>query len=203
MTTATQQNNWNAFYTHPGALHRKFALRVVRNWAESLVPGSTVIDIGCGVGRNAAWLLDQGHEVYACDPSGAALEAYRSGPHVSCPTYHAPDQATAEALPHIGGCMDAAMCIGVLHYVPIVDIVTCLKEMLRVLKPQGRYLFNVRSRQDCRAFGDIPEHERGIALTFLSEPELHNILADVGMNNCNVRLESFNGNRDWVVEGVK
>lgn len=38
-----------------------------------LVPGARVLDLGCGPGRNAVWLAQQGYEVDAVDLSSAAL----------------------------------------------------------------------------------------------------------------------------------
>lgn len=38
-----------------------------------------VLDVGCGEGRDAIWLCEQGHAVTAVDPSSAMLAAARSG----------------------------------------------------------------------------------------------------------------------------
>jgi len=37
-------------------------------------PGATVLDVGCGTGRDIAWLLDRGFETYGIDASRARLD---------------------------------------------------------------------------------------------------------------------------------
>ncbi|MBK8016971.1 MAG: class I SAM-dependent methyltransferase [Betaproteobacteria bacterium] len=45
--------------------------------AHRLAPGSTVLDVACGEGRNAVWLAEQGHAVHAFDVSPLALAKAR------------------------------------------------------------------------------------------------------------------------------
>jgi SAM-dependent methyltransferase len=39
-----------------------------------LKPGTTVLDVGCGAGENAAWLAEHGFEVHGIDVSPSAIE---------------------------------------------------------------------------------------------------------------------------------
>lgn len=41
-------------------------------------PGMTVLDAGCGGGRNLVFLLREGHEVFALDPNPEAVRAVRA-----------------------------------------------------------------------------------------------------------------------------
>lgn len=42
-----------------------------------IAPGSSVLDVGCGGGRNLPWFLRNGHDVTALDPSAEALAVLR------------------------------------------------------------------------------------------------------------------------------
>src|SRR3954462_466209 len=59
---------------NPAALH---------SWLKGLLPGApgTVLDIGSGSGRNAAWFSEQGYDVIAVEPSnGMRSEGQRLRP---------------------------------------------------------------------------------------------------------------------------
>ena len=43
-----------------------------------ITPGMTVFDAGCGRGRNLVFLLQEGYEVFAVDPSPSAIEEVRA-----------------------------------------------------------------------------------------------------------------------------
>lgn len=47
----------------------------VRRWAQTLKPGSRVLDVACGHGRHMAWLQQQGHAVTGIDRDADALRA--------------------------------------------------------------------------------------------------------------------------------
>ncbi len=46
----------------------------VRRFAGLIEPGGRVLDVACGAGRHARWLLDRGHPVTAVDRDGAGVE---------------------------------------------------------------------------------------------------------------------------------
>lgn len=47
----------------------------LHGWLSGLIPRlpGTVLDVGAGSGRDAAWFASQGHDVVAVEPSGDAL----------------------------------------------------------------------------------------------------------------------------------
>ena len=52
--------------------------REVRDWARTLLPGATVIDLGCGSGLPITKaLISEGLTVYAIDASASLVEAFR------------------------------------------------------------------------------------------------------------------------------
>lgn len=68
------------------ALYEQVAADAVHGWLASLLPKehATVLDVGAGTGRDAAWLAAQGHEVVAVEPSaGMRAEASRIHPEAS------------------------------------------------------------------------------------------------------------------------
>ncbi|WP_168929390.1 class I SAM-dependent methyltransferase [Nocardioides sp. GY 10113] len=67
------RNEWDAWYA-PGAkdspLLKPHQLARIVHDAE---PGATVVDVGCGRGRDAVWLAERGHRVVALDYSAPAM----------------------------------------------------------------------------------------------------------------------------------
>ena len=57
-----------------GAEPEEMLVRFIRHMRADL----PVLDVGCGQGRNALWLAEQGFQVVALDPSPVAIEAVRA-----------------------------------------------------------------------------------------------------------------------------
>ena len=51
---------------------------LVTNFADAIPAGGTVVDLGCGPGRNALFLAEQGFTVAAVDRSGEAIAALKA-----------------------------------------------------------------------------------------------------------------------------
>jgi SAM-dependent methyltransferase len=105
------------------------------------VRGRRVLEVGCGSAPCARWLADQGATVAAFDLSGGMLAhavaaAERSG--VSVPLV----QADAEHLPFASGAFDlACSSFGAVPFV--ADSARLMREVARVLRPGGRWVFSV------------------------------------------------------------
>lgn len=94
-------------------------------------PGTSVLDVGCGMGGPAAWLrANRGCATAGVDVMEANVHAARTlfGDRAAV-------VATAEALPFPGDSFDACWAIGVLEM--IEDKTTALREIARVVKPRG------------------------------------------------------------------
>jgi SAM-dependent methyltransferase len=115
-----EANPYTALYEAPGL--------------RALIPavaGRLVLDAGCGAGRTAAWLVEQGAEVVGVDASPEMLRLARE--HVPSASFSIAD--LAEPLPFADGSFDVAVASLVMHY--LRDWVPTLRELRRVLRPDG------------------------------------------------------------------
>jgi len=124
-------------------------------WARHLSgPGPLrVLDIGCGTGAVLEQLqarswgagIDVAAEALACCRRRKALRIA---------------QASAQALPFGGGCFDAAVLLDVLYHREVPDPLAPLREVRRVLKPEGVLLLNVPAYQWLYSSHDAAIHTR-------------------------------------------
>lgn len=103
-----------------------------------LGPGSRVLEVGCGTGRDTVHLLDRAALVYASDLSREMVDVGRvrlqdAGADMSRVRLFLSD---ATALPFPDGFFDAAYHFGGLNLFP--DISRGLAELARVVRPGGR-----------------------------------------------------------------
>jgi ubiquinone/menaquinone biosynthesis C-methylase UbiE len=105
------------------------------------VTGATVLEVGAGAAAAARWLRTQGAEVVALDLSAgmlrhAVLAAARTGVRVPLV------QGAATALPFPAACFDiACTAFGAIPFV--ADSLAVMREVHRVLRPGGRWVFAV------------------------------------------------------------
>jgi SAM-dependent methyltransferase len=95
-------------------------------------PGLTA-DIGCGSGRDAAWLAANGFPTIGYDPSSGLLrEARVAHPGVTF------QQAALPGLDDIAdGTFDNVLCETVLMHLERAEIVPAVRRMLAIAKPDG------------------------------------------------------------------
>jgi tellurite methyltransferase len=98
----------------------------------------TALDLGCGVGRHALFLAEQGLAVEAFDGSAAGLSVLRETAQargVSLGLH----QGTADALPFDDASFDFVLSWNVIHHGTLGDVGRRLAEIWRVLKPAALY----------------------------------------------------------------
>ncbi len=107
----------------------------------------TVIDVGCGTGRWARRIAPKVRTLYGIEPSSAIntfIQNTKDNSNII------PIKAFAERLPFIDSSIDLALSYGVLHH--IVDTEKAIKEINRVLKEKGVFLFYFYYNLDNRSY---------------------------------------------------
>jgi len=114
----------------------------IRNWARSLKPKSSVIDIGCGPGFPlTAILVEEGLDVYAVDGAQAFVAALRHnlpGVPVLCEAVQ--DSSMFDRT------FDAALAWGLMFLLNIEDQHRLIRKFSEILVPGGRLLFTSPAR---------------------------------------------------------
>ena len=111
-------------------------------------PGSSVLDAGCGGGRNLIYMMRNGYTVYGIDHSQEAIEQLRTraatlAPHLPAENFRV---GSVESLPFADGSIDVVMSIAVLHFAEDEPhFFAMFMEMWRVLKPGGVFFCRLAS----------------------------------------------------------
>nr|WP_319490439.1 class I SAM-dependent methyltransferase [uncultured Desulfobacter sp.] len=111
-----------------------------------LEPGGRLLELGCGSGRDAAFMVSQGFSVLATDGSGAMVEqAKRHHPELA-------DQVIPLELPdglsNKSGLFHGIYAVAVLMHLSVQDIEITLSGVNALLAPKGRFIFSVPARRD-------------------------------------------------------
>ena len=132
-------------------------------------PPATILDIGGGPGRYAAWLAAQGYAVRLLDPVPLHVEQAQ----VALQNFENAEAelGDARALPYRDNSADAALLLGPLyHLTERADRLKALREAKRVLKPGGKLFAAVISR-----FASLLD---GLSFGFLNDPAFAQIVED-------------------------
>jgi len=110
---------------------------VVKAWAGSFCPGSTILDLGSGPGEPSTRILQEAElKTYAVDSSPTMVAAFRERfPNV--PIEH----STVEASTFFNRTFDGVLAWGLLFLLDPAAQALVIQKVGRVLKPQGRFLF--------------------------------------------------------------
>ena len=127
----------------------------------------SILEIGGGSGRDAAFVLDNGHELAFSDASFQMLkEAIRIHGALAgrALVYRLP-----QPLPFADGTFDGILAIAVLMHLPIADIGPAINEISRVLKPEGRCLISTPRERDDVSNESRDSHDRLMTSVNLSK----------------------------------
>ncbi len=100
--------------------------------------GTRLLDLGCGPGRDLAWLAAQGADAVGCDLSAGMLAQARA--RGSRPLV----QADMRRLPFAAGTFGGIWCCASFLHLPKADAPGALAEMRRVLVPGGSLFLGVQ-----------------------------------------------------------
>jgi SAM-dependent methyltransferase len=115
----------------------------------NIAPGMTVLEAGCGYGRNLLYLLRSGCQVFALDQDAAAVDHVRQL-SASLDTGLPAENflvGSIEKMPFADGFADVVLCNAVLHFArDSRHFQTILRELWRVVKPGGMFFCRLGSR---------------------------------------------------------
>ena len=100
--------------------------------------GSTILDVGCGSGRDMRWLKDQGFQPEGFERSQGLAGLARA--HSGCPVL----EGDFEVHDFSGMKMDAILLVGALVHVPHEHFKKVFENILRALKPGGYVLLTLK-----------------------------------------------------------
>ncbi len=189
-------NAWDEVFKHRGRLftepHENMS-DLVHTLKKS--GGTTVLDLGCGTGRHVVYLAKSGFWVTGLDssPEGikASLEWLVSENLEADLLLH---DMTAP-LPFEDGVFDAVISIQVIHHAVISTIHHIVREVSRVLKPNG-FLFvtvpttknqgNAFERVEENTFLPLDGPEKGLPHHFFTPRELREVFGDFDVKDLHV-----------------
>lgn len=131
----THARNYNK---RPSFWHTKSLVDTTRL---QLKPGQSLLDVGCGTGRDMEKLLTrygEGVELYGLEPSQDMLKQVPQ--QVTKSRNVRLSNARADKLPYADNFFNYVTCSLVLHHLSDNDRQKALQEMHRVLKPSGTVL---------------------------------------------------------------
>ncbi|MPW27072.1 methyltransferase domain-containing protein [Alkalibaculum sp. M08DMB] len=127
-----------------------------------LPKGSTILDLGCGSGRDSKAFIEEGYQVYAIDGSQELCNFASEyiGQEVICKTF--------EQLDYEGNFHGIWACASLLH-IPYVDLPKVIQKISKALKPDG-YLYASFK------YGDFEGERNGRYFTDLTESRLADLI---------------------------
>lgn len=136
---------WDAFYAHrehPIPFFRDAPDESLVAWQEAGLlgarAGASVLELGCGPGRNAVWLARQGSAVHALDLSPEALAWGRERAEAAGVDVRFERTDVLRWTPPADG-FDVVVDSGCFHHLPPHRRVTYLALLRRALRPGGRF----------------------------------------------------------------
>lgn len=123
-------------------------------WFDTFIDwqGRQVLDLGCAGGFMAEAMTERGAQVTGIDPASEAISAARR--HADAAGFKIGyDVGVGEDLPYADESFDAVVCVDVLEHVRDLDQV--IREVARVLRPGGLFLFDTINRNPIATFVTI------------------------------------------------
>ncbi len=114
--------------------------------SSSLEPGGRRLELGCGSGRAAAFMVSQGFRVLATDGSASMVEqAKLHHPELAAHVVHL---KLPEGLSSALGVFDGIYAVAVLMHLSSQEIENTISAVNCLLAARGRFVFSVPARRD-------------------------------------------------------
>ena len=110
----------------------------------------TILDLGCGRGRNSIYLAKEGFHVIGIDTSISALKHAKTWSKTKALNDMIVLRASMTRLPFVSQTFHAVISVSVIHHARIRDIKKTIEEICTVLKDNGLFLANLLSTKDYR-----------------------------------------------------
>lgn len=135
--TATEENI--AFFAR--AVHANLADPTRHLYRLALAHGSRLLEVGCGTGTLAVAMAVRGKTVWCGDSEPHVTLVYHLARRLEVADRVRVLRFSGEALPFREGFFDTVVMRASLEHIPDLD--RCLKDVVRVLRPGGMFLFSV------------------------------------------------------------
>jgi len=106
--------------------------------AERLKPGCSILDVGCGSGRDLLWFKNRGFEVVGFERSKSLAALARD--NAGCKVI----EEDFESYDFSGLCFDAIIIVGSLVHLPYAEFQPRLENILLCLKSEGKVLLTIK-----------------------------------------------------------
>jgi 2-polyprenyl-3-methyl-5-hydroxy-6-metoxy-1,4-benzoquinol methylase len=146
----------------------------VRDWARTLPPGATVLDVGCGSGLPITKVLvTAGLNVYAIDAAPSFVHAFRNNlPQVPVACEPVEDSS------FFGRVFDGVVAWGLIFLLPADEQRRLIQRVASIVKPGGRLLFTSSAGTEPLVWTDAMT---GLESRSLGAAEYRAALASVGL----------------------
>lgn len=154
----TNVDYWESVYGQQdfmGSLLRRRMWQAL-SWLDNsnLSKNSKILDVGCGAGVMAKEVANRGYEVFGMDYSYNMIKKANALCGVNMKFDMKFLQGDIESLPFKDSVFDMVLCLGVITYLKSEK--KALREMSRVLKPDGTLILSILNKVSLAKCFDIP-----------------------------------------------
>lgn len=140
--------------------------------------GASILDLGCGPGRDAAVFTNKGYEVTGIDPSGKLLEIARDAAPFSIFQH-----GYAEDIPFMDEEFSGVWACASLLHVPRANLPRALNEVYRVSRPGAIFAPSFKRGEGEEMFKDNRYGGVEKFFSYYQRSEIEEMLENSGFNN--------------------
>ncbi|MBX4190959.1 class I SAM-dependent methyltransferase [Candidatus Saccharibacteria bacterium] len=167
---------------------------------------SRILELGCGVGRDAMFFVQKGHNVIATDSSETVIKQNRQ--HFTDENADFKILDMQEPLPYESESFDVVYANLSLHYYSDQTTKEIIEEIARVLKAEGILAFACKSYDDLHSSGkeigkNIFQWKLGVTIHLFSEEYAKSLVKDnFDIQHLDEVEEDYNGRYSRIVRCI-